>query len=289
MKRVIYSFYIDIPKDELDIFDKNILIPNKSVPINYVTKDAFKENYTKLVACKRWYAKQLGVDFKMFEYDIDFILYKENMQKKYPYITAYNVVNFYKIHLFYKLAEQYDEILYLDFDVVPMHDDNFFEAWDLSKGIAIQHNTHKVIPMDAVTERSQTIRSPTAKYYNAQAMLLDRGLNPKHNVVNTGIVGASKEYIQKLKYFDNFDSDMIEMSRLTKGHDMYPKKITDFFGWDNETLFAVKIAENDVPIQWLNQKWHYFFSDQGFVPKSVVLCHAINKKFDVVWRAYNNA
>ena len=70
MKRIIYSFYIDIPKDELDIFDKNILIPNKSVPINYVTKDAFKENYTKLVACKRWYAKQLGVDFKMFEYDI---------------------------------------------------------------------------------------------------------------------------------------------------------------------------------------------------------------------------
>ena len=148
MKRVIYSFYIDIPKDELDIFDKNILIPNKSVPINYVTKDAFKENYSKLVACKKWYAKQLGVDFKMFEYDIDFILYKENMQRKYPYITAYNVVNFYKIHLFYELAKVYDEILYLDFDVVPMHADNFFEAWDLSKGIAIQHNTHKVIPME---------------------------------------------------------------------------------------------------------------------------------------------
>ena len=175
----------------------------------------------------------MGVDFKMFEYDVDFILYKEDMQRKYPYITAYNVVNFYKIHLFCELAKQYDEVLYLDFDVVPMHAENFFEAWDLSKGIGIQHNTHKVIPMDAVTERSQTIRSPTAKYYNAQAMLLDRGLNPKHHVVNTGIIGASKEHIQKLKYFDNFDSDMTEMSRLTKGHDMYPKKITDFFGWDN--------------------------------------------------------
>ena len=33
------------------------------------------------------------------------------------------------------------------------------------QNIAIQHNTHKVIPMDAVTERSQTI-DPTAKYYN---------------------------------------------------------------------------------------------------------------------------
>ena len=152
MKRVIYSFYIDIPKDELDIFDKNILIPNKSVPINYVTKDAFKENYHKLISCKEWYAKQIGVEFKMFEYGPDFILYKEAMQRKYPYITAYNVVNFYKIHLLCELAKEYDEILYLDFDVVPMHPENFFEAWDLSKGIAIQHNTHKVIPMDAVTE-----------------------------------------------------------------------------------------------------------------------------------------
>ena len=43
MKRVIYSFYIDILKEELDIFDKNILILNKSVPINYVTKDVLKK------------------------------------------------------------------------------------------------------------------------------------------------------------------------------------------------------------------------------------------------------
>ena len=49
--------------------------------------------------------KTINVDFKMFEYDIDFILYKENMQRKYPYITAYNVVNFYKIHLFYELVK----------------------------------------------------------------------------------------------------------------------------------------------------------------------------------------
>ena len=37
-----------------------------------------------------------------------------------------------------ELAQTYDEILYLDFDVVPMHGDNFFEAWDLSKGMPQQ-------------------------------------------------------------------------------------------------------------------------------------------------------
>src|SRR5210317_4230 len=286
MKRIIYSFYIDIPKDELDIFDKNI-IGKKGVPINFVTKDAFKEHYTKLVACKELYAKEIGVPFKLFEYDSDFIIYKEKLQTEYPFLTTYNIVNFYKIHLLYKLSTEYDEILYLDFDVVPIKTDNFFDNWNLSKGIAIQYNTHKVISMSEVTERSQTIRSPTSKYYNAQAMLIDRGLNPKHHVVNTGIIGASKKYLQQLKYFNNFSADLAEMSKLTKGHDMFPKKITDFFGWDNETLFAVKLAENKVDVQWLNDKWHYFFSTQGFIPKEVVLCHTINKDFDIVWRAYN--
>ena len=286
MKRVIYSFYIDIPKDELDIFDENILKENHT-PINYVTKDAFKQNYSKLVACKKWYANQIDVPFKMFEYDSAFIFYKDKLKSQYPFLTTYNIVNFYKLHLLYELAKNYDEILYLDFDVIPMKSDNFFERWDLSKGIAIHHNTHKVLQMSQVTDHTQTIRSPTSKYYNAQAMLMDRGLDIKHNVVNTGIVGINKDHLKQLKYFDNFKSDLNEMGKLTKGHDFFPEKITNFFGWDNETLFAVKLAENNVNVQWLEDRWHYFFYNQGYIPNEVVLCHAINKRFDIVWRAYN--
>ena len=37
MRRIIYSFYIDIPENELDIFDKNILKENQ-VPTNINTK-----------------------------------------------------------------------------------------------------------------------------------------------------------------------------------------------------------------------------------------------------------
>ena len=59
-------------------------------------------------------------------------------------------------------------ILYLDFDVVPMKSDNFFERWDLSKNIAIKDNNAQVIRMYNITEKTQTIRSPTSKYYNAQ-------------------------------------------------------------------------------------------------------------------------
>ena len=53
MSRVIYSFYIDIPEDELDIFDKNVLRKDQ-VPTNINTKKQFKDNYFKLLANKKW-------------------------------------------------------------------------------------------------------------------------------------------------------------------------------------------------------------------------------------------
>ena len=43
MTRVIYSFYIDIPEEELDIFDRDVLKKNQ-VPTNINTKKQFKDN-----------------------------------------------------------------------------------------------------------------------------------------------------------------------------------------------------------------------------------------------------
>jgi hypothetical protein len=146
------------------------------------------------------------------------------------------------------LSKSYDEILYLDFDVVCLTNENFFETWNLNKGICVYNNSSLVKTIEAVTERSQTIRSPTSKYYNTQAMLIEKGLNPKNKVINTGIIGATKDHINP--------------------------------------LFSVKLIENNVPVQWLDNQWHYFFDTQGFIPKETKFVHTINKKFDVVWRRY---
>jgi len=285
MQRVIYSLYIDIPEDELDIYDKDVLKKHQ-VPTNINTKKQFKDNYYKLLANKKWYAESIGVPFLMFEYDEDFKNFKTRLQTRYPFITTYNVVNFYKIKLLYELAKTYDEILYLDFDVVCLTKDNFFTNHNLDKGIAVFDNTYKVNTMETITKQTQTIRSPTAKYYNAQALLIDKNLSPRNKVINTGIIGANKEHINKLKYFDDFDNDIEKMKDLTSNYDVFPKKIVDFFGYDNETLFSVKLNEHNVPVQWLDNKWHYFFDRQGFIPKDVKFVHAINKDFDVCWRRY---
>lgn len=286
MKRVIFSFYIDIPKEELDIFDKELpIIKNKkALPINLITKNRLKKHYVRLLIQKQAYAKKLGYDFKLFEYGPDWILFEQKLKREHPYLTTYNIVNFYKIHLLYELAKQYDEVLYLDFDVVPMQNIDFFEHWDLTKGIAVLNNNDRVLVPENVTDSSTTIRSPTAKFYNAQAMLFEKGLSTKNDVINTGIVGANAEHLNKLAYFKDFDKNLKLMTDLTKESDLHPPKLLKYFGWDNETLFAVKIKENNVPILWLDDKWHYFFSNQKHVPQKVILCHAINKDFDTVWR-----
>ena len=285
MSKVIYSLYIDIPEKELDIFDKNIL-KSKEVPTNINTKKQFKDNYFKLLANKKWYAESIGVPFMMFEYDLRYQKFELEIKRNYPFITTYNIVNFYKLKLLCELAQTYDEILYLDFDVVCLTKDNFFDNWNLDKGIAVFDNTYKVNTIETVTEYTQTIRSPTSKYYNTQAMLIDKNLSPKNKVINTGIIGANKEHINKLKYFDDFDNDIKTMKNLTTNYDVFPKKIVDFFGYDNETLFSVKLNEHNVPVQWLDNQWHYFFDRQGFIPEETKFVHAINKKFDVCWRRY---
>ena len=286
MKRVIFSFYIDIPKEELDIFDKELpIIKNKkALPINLITKNRLKKHYVRLLIQKQAYAKKLGYDFKLFEYGPDWILFEQKLKREHPYLTTYNIVNFYKLHLLYELAKQYDEVLYLDFDVVPMQNIDFFEHWDLTKGIAVLNNNDRVLVPENVTDSSTTIRSPTAKFYNAQAMLFEKGLSTKNDVINTGIIGANADHLNKLAYFKDFDKNLKLMTDLTKESDLHPPKLLKYFGWDNETLFAVKIKENNVPILWLDDKWHYFFSNQKHVPQKVILCHAINKDFDTVWR-----
>ena len=286
MKRVIYSLYIDIPKEELDIFDKNLL-KDGAPPTNYVTKQQLKNHYDDLLACKEAYALANKIDFKMFEYDLNYMNYQQQMQSKYPYLTTYNVINFYKIHLLYELSKEYDEVLYLDFDVVPMKYDNFFKHWDLSKGIAVLNNNDRRTLIENVSDTSQTIRSPSSKYFNAQAMLFEKGLSSENDVINTGIIGASAKHLKDLKYFDDFDNDLKLMCDLKDGSGIFPKKVLQYFGWDNETLFAVKLKEHKVPVQWLDDKWHYFFADQGFIPEETILCHAICKNFDLCWRRLN--
>ena len=282
MSKVIYSLYVDIPAEEN--YGKSKIKYDTLDKAN-VTVNAFKKHYRKLVYSKRHYANTIGADFIMFEYDNKYKTFEQNFLKDFPEFTGYEVINFYKIHLLYELAKKYDEILYLDFDAVPLTNESFFQAWDLSKGICV-YNNNKHIKKDLTV--SQSIRSPSAKYFNCQAMLIETGHKPNNDVINTGIIGARKEDLYKLNFFSDFKETIDLMTKL-RGDDsgLYPQNIIDMFRYDNETIFSYKKEINQVNIQWLDDQWHYFLDNQKFIPENTKIVHCICKDFDLVWRRYD--
>ena len=288
MKRIIYSIYVDIPaaehygntsKSKWDTEEKAA-----------ITVDAFKVHYDRLIQCKKDYADSIGVPFKMYTYDNRYKEFETKFKADYPQVTGYEIINFYKIHVLEQLAQSYDEILYLDFDAIPMkqHSENFFEEWDLSKGICVIEQNDKIVHH---VKANQSIRSPTAKYYNCQAMLLDGGYFPDNDVINTGIIGASAEHIKQLDYFGGLEHVLEMMTALRsdayKETGIYPENIIDMFRYDNETIFSYKIKVNEIPVQLMSPKWHYIFDMQKFVPGWARIVHAICKDFDLVWRRYD--
>ena len=282
MKKVIYSLYVDIPAEEHYGQSK---IKYDTVKKATITVDAFKKHYSKLIQSKSDYAKHCDADFIMYEYDDQYKTFQKNFLKDFPVFTGYEVINFYKIHLLYELAKKYDEILYLDFDAVPLTNESFFQAWDLSKGICV-YNNNKHIKKDLTV--SQSIRSPSAKYFNCQAMLIETGHKPNNDVINTGIIGARKEDLYKLNFFSDFKETIDLMTKL-RGDDsgLYPQNIIDMFRYDNETIFSYKKEINQVNIQWLDDQWHYFLDNQKFIPENTKIVHCICKDFDLVWRRYD--
>ena len=284
MTRVIFSLYIDISKKDLD-YQKPYR--GDDIPKTERTKLQFQEYYGKLLACKQKYANDIGVPFLMYEYDQDFEDYKKWWNSQYPQITEYNIVNFYKLQILDTLCRQYDEVLYLDFDVVPVTTENFFEAHDLSKGIAIKHNNAlaKKRLEDLSTISIDSIRSPTAKYWNALAMLQSEGYDYENDVYNTGIIGASSKHIRKLNYFRNIDKHIKLMDRLIDDP-TYPERIRKMFGWDNETIWSYLVKRTDVPIQFLDSQWHLFLDRYNVIPSKTKFVHVINKKFDSVFDYY---
>jgi len=281
MNRVIYSLYVDVPADEHYGKSKN---QHDTADKASITVNAFKKHYKKLIDCKKHYANTIDADFIMFEHE-DYQSFEKNFKSDFPELTGYEIINFYKIHLLYKLSKKYDEILYLDFDVIPLTNESFFDVWDLSKGICVYSNNDKV---EKKSTTNHSIRSPSAKYFNCHAMLLEEGLNPDNDVINTGIICARKEDIIKLDFFGKFKDTIDLMTKLRKDTSgLYPQNIVDMFRYDNETIFSYKREVNNVDIQWLDNKWHYFLDNQKFIPEDTKIVHAISKDFDLVWRYYD--
>ena len=109
MKRCIYSIYVPFRGYR-----------HKFAP--------FERFYSRIIESHKAYANSINVDYELFE----------KIPPALFHSPTYDQINFGKYYYAKQLCEKYDEILYIDFDVIPNTTENFFEVFNVSEYIPVR-------------------------------------------------------------------------------------------------------------------------------------------------------
>ena len=281
---IIFSIFIDIPEDKLDNpgwYENGVQIKtDKSLN----TKNTLYNNRVELERRQREYAESLNVEYRLLSNDKEYKDFCKYM-KDYPMISEYDIINFYKHWAMKNFAENYDQVCYLDFDVVPNTDENVFNIIQSGFGVADSNDLAAWGKNISATKYNTCIRNPSSKYWNTYAMLLEDGLEPENDVFNTGIMVAGYNIIQELGYFHEFEKTLDLMTYLKEEEDsIHPPNIQRVFNYDNETVFSYLVKKRNISIDWLPKEWHYIVDQpkKEMVDTRAKLYHVINKKVEWV-------
>lgn len=287
MKKIVFSIFIDIPEERLDNpgwYEKGEQIVTKK---SYNTKMALLNNAPALKARQEAYATTIGADYKLFQYDDRYQMFFNEITKDYPEISEYDIVNFYKHRVMRDLANSYDLVCYLDFDVVPNSTEDIFNNHKTENHFAIAHTNRAASHgkyMDA-NRYSYCIRNPASKYWNTHALLMEEGYDPNNDVFNTGIMVASSETIKQLDYFKDFNI-MIDKMTAVKHEEfsLYHPNIQRVFNYDNETVFSYLIKTRSIKIDYMTPEWHFVVDETrktvDMLDPKAHMYHFINKKME---------
>ena len=297
MKSIIYSIHIDIPHEKLEI---NSAYEGDQEPKSVKTKKQFEKFYHTLYQNKQHYADLCQADFKLFTQDADYDDFLKQMKRNASNLFDFDVINFYKLFLFEKLSQHYDQVLYLDFDVVINTKLNFFSQFDLNKIHARAFNSDKnsawhqswlvkyetnQLSFDDVVKKHLEKHNMFVKNTAKQAMLLVDMQQGNDLLINTAVLGGNKNSISKLNLFDRLEK-FIDIFNTAKEDCFFGDAITDLFFLNNEVVFSYLIEKYDIPFVALDQTWHEIvWKDSHYHSKLTEskFIHAIDKNFDKVF------
>lgn len=259
MKRIVFSIYSQLPIHER--------------VTNYSTTQ-FEKYYHRLYESKDEYAKLCSADFLLVT----------------PSEMSYVDLQHYKIIMMEKFAETYDEVLYLDFDVIPTTKQNFFNVFDLSNICILNQDTNRIIQKEIenyqYTEWQGDLSSSVNNYkkyviqkfqrdqyhrcskaFAKREMLFnDDIISYDDHIVNTGIIAGNKKSISLLKYEERLDK---------------MKLLSDFN--NNEIFFSYLLERYNIPFTDIGDNWHRLYDELDTHLENSHMVHVINKQFEDVY------
>lgn len=266
MKRVIFTTYDNI----------NLNVQNKGFSASEIEHTQKSDNakqmlvdeyFDRLVQNKKDYTKSIGVDFKFFHNTMkDF-----NVEGELEFTKA----NLYKHHLMAALAEEYDEVMYVDMDVLFNTDLNVFEEHDLSKGIHVKdqdsHVTRK--NKEEIGKLSEVgLRSPLLKYHITKDLLDGQD----NHVINTGIMIGRSNHIKQIRFIERMQEAIDKIEKIKEDWSV----LSDLYYPNNESIFSYILEKYNVPYVILKDEWHQIHDQSGKIyPGNSYCMHFINKQF----------
>jgi hypothetical protein len=281
MKNIIYSIYIE--NNEPNLSEKH-----------QFTKTQLKKHYQRLVDVKKEYAKHCNAEYRVYGNDT----YYQKFRKKFDGFE-FDIINLYKIYLWEELGKEYDNVLYLDLDVIPNTTESFFEKFDMNK-ICV-HAPNATMDIWSQKDRKnykkgkvdfETIVSHKDKYdmyvkaICKKAMLaIDNKYDTDYLIANTAILGGNSNAIKKLKYTERLNKT-IDVLNKAKEEKFFGEEISKLFFANNE-IFVHYLLDKD-NIDWYNlpKEWHTYLMKKDEITtdiKSAKMIHLINKRFEELW------
>lgn len=255
MKRIVFSIFND------DV-DQN----HRST--NDYKLNQFRKYKDELIECKKTYANKCSSDFVLHETET----------------TDYNTIQFEKIRILEEYAKTHDEILYIDFDVVPTnYARNIFDHIDCSTLAMhpLKRDLKSGYLRSALNKGWMDNQNVFAKTCAKKAMLLLEGVNGNDHLYNTGVVLGNSEIIKRL----NFTEQLPEMNDLldeAQQDSLYPEPITRNFYYNNEVYISFLIERDEIPHTDLTMNWNFIMDDVQTQPSDAgELIHHVGKEFEI--------
>jgi len=255
MKRIIFSVWNDVTKEHQSV-------PNKK-------KQAFAEYKDQLILAQKMYAHDCGADYNVFT----------------PETGDYDDIQFYKLEMFEKLSEVYDQIVYFDLDVIPTTQTSIFEKHAYHEGIGvhfIENNPmwgHRVNDKWWVDEYQLDRMNRIVKTCTKNAMLSLEDINGDNCVANTGVLIGNKNSIQNLNLIERL-AYADKIFEEAKEDNIYPEEISKHFARNNEVYFSFIKERFNIPINRIGLGWHYIVDETyPFRTAGAHITHVVNKDF----------
>ena len=260
MTRLIFSIYENVNDNSINNYKKQQLLKYKDVLVNF----------------QEIYAKKCNAEYKLVE--------TTNIKIQ----NEYDSIQFSKLKYLYEFTKDYDEVLYLDLDILPkINIPNIFDTYDFSKLVCFFEDCEKRM-FDLFPNKDEKYRyineldhmSWWIKMAAKNSMLLLEDYSLSEFIINTGVVGANYQTMKNI----NFHNELTNMNKLldeAKDDNLYPPESSQFFRPNNEIYFTYLVEKKNIAYEKLDESWNYILDDIRLKEEvEANFLHIINKDFN---------